>query len=243
MHEILLVLVGFVVAFIGTMSGGGAGLLALSTLLAFGMPINQAISTNKFGDLGFFLPALRNFSRAKQIKKKYLPAIIAINICGVAIGTLAITHIHSDIFRKIIAAILVIVIISSLTKRNYANTERPPRRFWQVAYFFTSVSSGALGAGTGILSTITLMYLRGLTALQAMANSFYANAVGSFISLGILIFANLINYRYGLCLLAGNIVGAHFGSKLAIKKGNNFVRIMTIVLAIAVALQLLLIRK
>ena len=85
MHEILLVVVGFVVAFIGTMSGGGAGLIALFTLLAFGLPINQAIATNKLGDMGFFFPALRNLSKAKQVKKKALPPIILINIAGGAI--------------------------------------------------------------------------------------------------------------------------------------------------------------
>ncbi len=45
MHELILVIIGFIVAFIGTMSGGGAGLLALSTLLYFGLPINQAIAS------------------------------------------------------------------------------------------------------------------------------------------------------------------------------------------------------
>jgi uncharacterized protein len=243
MHETILLLVGFIVAFIGTMSGGGAGLLALFTLLAFGLPASQAIATNKFGDLGFFLPAVRNFSRAKQIKKKYLPAIIAINICGVTLGTLAITHINANTFRKIIAVILILVIVASFTKRTYGNTERPARRWWPFVYFFTSISSGALGAGTGILSSLTLMYFRGLTALQAMAHSFYANAIGSCISTTILVFAGLIDYRYGLPLLVGNIIGAHFGSKLAIKKGNDFVRVMTIVLAVIVAVQLLVVKK
>ncbi|HEX7633182.1 MAG TPA: TSUP family transporter [Candidatus Saccharimonadales bacterium] len=243
MHEIALVLVGFVVAFIGTMSGGGAGLLTLFTLIAFGLPTSQAIATNKFGDLGFFLPAVRNFSRAKQIKKKYLPAIITINILGVTLGTLALTHINADFLRKIIAVVLLLIVFISLKKPNYASTERRARKPWPFVYFLTSISSGALGAGTGILSTMTLMYFRGLTALQAMAHSFYANSIGAVISLGILVFADLINYKYGLCLLVGNIIGAHFGSKLAIKKGNNFVRVMTAVLAVTVAIQLLVVKS
>lgn len=243
MHEIILTLVGFVVAFIGTMSGGGAGLLALFTLIVFGVPMSQAIATNKFGDLGFFLPAVRNLSRAKQIKKKYLPAIIAINLLGVTLGTLALTHINANFLRKIIAVILLLVVFASLKKPNYANTERQAQKLWPFIYFLTSISSGALGAGTGILSTMTLMYFRGLTALQSMAHSFYANSIGAIISLIILIFAGLIDYRYGCCLLIGNIVGAHFGSKLAIKKGNNFVRVMTAALAVIVAVQLLILNN
>lgn len=239
MHELLLLLAGFMAAFVGTMSGGGAGLLSLSALLYLGLPINQAIATNKFGDLGFFLPAIRNFTKAKQINKKALPPIIAINVLGAIVGTFLITQLDTGIFKKIVAVILIVIIVSSLINKKYATRERPPRWYWPYIYFGTSVSGGAVGAGTGILSTMTLMYFRGFNALQSMAHSFYANAFGSIISLTILLFTGLINYRYGLILLVGNIVGSHFGSKIAIKKGNGFVRIMTILLALFVVLQLI----
>lgn len=244
MHELILTIIGFIVAFIGTMSGGGAGLLALFTLISFGLPINQAIATNKFGDLGFFLPAVRNFVKAKQIKKKALPLIIIVNLLGVTVGTFAIARLDVGIFRKLVAAILVLIIISCLIRKNYATQERPARWYWPFVYFGTSISSGAVGAGTGILSTLTLMYFRGFTALQSMAHSFYANTFGSLLSLSILLFAGgLINYRYGFFLLVGNIVGSHFGSKIAIKKGNRFVRVMIILLAIAVVLQLTFVKN
>lgn len=239
MHELLLLIVGFIVAFIGTMSGGGAGLLALSTLLYLGMPINQAIATNKFGDLGFFLPAVRNFTKAKQIRKKALPLIIAINLAGVTVGTLLVAHLDLDIFKKLVAVILTVIIISTLVKKDYAVRERPARRYWPFIYFGTSISSGAVGAGTGILSTLTLMYFRGFNALQSMAHSFYASTLGSLLSVGILLFTGLINYHYAVPLLVGNVIGSHCGSKIAIKKGNKFVRVMIITLAIFVLLQLL----
>jgi uncharacterized membrane protein YfcA len=238
-HELILLIVGFVVAFIGTMSGGGAGILALFTLIAFGMPINQAIATNKLGDFGFFLPAVRNFVKAKQIKKKALPAIIIINVVGAGIGTLMIAHFNEATFRKVVAVILVVIIIACLRKKEYALKERPPHWYWPFIYFGTSISAGAVGAGTGILSTLTLMYARGFTALEAMANSFYANVFGSTLSVGILLFTHLINYQYGFFLFIGNVIGSHFGSKLAIKKGNEFVRIMIMLLAVAVVLQLI----
>jgi hypothetical protein len=239
MHEVLLLVVGFIVAFIGTMSGGGAGLFALSVLLYLGLPINQAIATNKFGDLGFFLPAVRNFTKAKQIKKKALPIIIVINIIGATLGTFLVARFDVNIFKKLVMVILAVIIISCLVRKSYAVKERQPRWYWPFIYFGTSISSGAVGAGTGILSTLTLMYFRGFTALQSMAHSFYASTLGSLISVSILVCTtSLINYRYAFWLLIGNVIGSHLGSKIAIKKGNEFVRIMIIVLAICVMLQL-----
>ena len=231
-------------AFIGTMSGGGAGVIGLFTLLAFGMPVNQAVATNIFGNLGFFPPAVRNFGKAKQLKKKALPAIIIVNVVGVTLGTLAITHLNLSILRKFIAVILVLIVITSLLKKNYATTERPARWYWPFIFFGTSIASGAVGAGTGILSTLTLMYFRGFTALQSMANWFLANMFGNMLGVGILVFSSsLINYRYGFFLFVGNAIGAHFGSKIAIKKGNGFVRFMITLLAILVVFQLIFIKN
>lgn len=243
MHELVLFIVGLIVAFIGTMSGGGAGLLALATLLYFGLPINQAIATNKFGDLGFFLPAIRNFNKAKLVKRKTLPPIMIINIAGVIVGTLLITNLNVGILRKLVAVILVVIIVSCLMHRSYATTERKAKWYWPLVYFVTSISSGAVGAGTGILSTLTLMYFCGFKALQAMAQGFCANALSSTISITILLFTNLIDYRYAVFLLAGNVIGSHFGSKIAIKRGNEFVRIMIVLLAIFVVFQLVFLQS
>lgn len=231
-------------AFIGTMSGGGAGVIGLFALLALGMPANEAVATNIFGGLGFFPPAVRNFGKAKQLKKRALPAIIIVNVIGVTLGTLAITHLDLTILRKFIAAIMVLIIITGLVKKNYATTERPARWYWPFIFFGTSTASGMVGAGTGILSTLTLMYFRGFTALESMANWFFANMFGTMLGVGILVFgSSLINYRYGFFLLVGNLIGAHFGSKIAIKRGNGFVRIMIMFLAILVVFQLIFIKN
>lgn len=217
-------------------------MLAVATLLLFGLPVNQAIATNKLGDLGFFFPAVRNFVNAKQINKAALPPIIAVNLLGVVVGTLLIAHLDEDIFRKLVIAILVVIIISNIWKRDYALKERPAKKYWPLMYFGVSISSGAVGAGTGIIGTLTLMYFRGFTALQSMAHSFYANMFGSALSISILIFTSLIDYRYAVFLLIGNLVGSHFGSMIAIKKGNPFVRIMITLVAFGVLVQLILTR-
>lgn len=240
MHDLILLTAGFLAAFIGTMSGGGFGLISLFVLLSMGMPINQAIATNKLGDIGFFLPAVRNLVNAHQIKKGALPPIIIVNLLGVVVGTLAIVKLDIDILRKLIAVILLIVVVAGLSGHKYALKERPARWYWPFAYFATAISAGTIGAGTGILGTFALIYFRGFTALQAMAHGFYARSISSVLSVIILLFTDLINYRYGFLLLIGNLVGSHLGSKIAIKKGNAFVRIMMIILASVVILQLIL---
>jgi len=241
MIELLLLGIGFLVAFIGTMSGGGAGLITLLVLLSLGMPLNNAIATNRVGDLGFFFPALRNLIKAKQIKWKALPPIVFINLLGATVGTFLVAWLDESGLRKLVIAILILLLVSSVLRKEYALKERPARWYWPFVYFATSMSSGALGAGTGILSTMSLMYFRGFNALQSMAHSFFANLFGWSLSITILLFTDLINYRYAIILFVGNTIGAHFGSKIAIKKGNGFVRYMIMILALCVVLQLVFI--
>lgn len=76
-----------------------------------------------------------------------------------------------------------------------------------------------------------------------MAHSFYASTIGSIISVSILLFTGLIDYRYAIPLLIGNIIGSHLGSTVAIKKGNEFVRVMIMALAICVLMQLIFFNK
>ena len=239
MHDLVLLAVGFIVAFIGTMSGGGAGLLALFTLLSFGLPLNAAIATNKVGDLGFFFPALRNLVKAKKVNKQALPPIIVINLAGVTLGTLLVTRLSKQALTAIVVTVLILLIGASFLRSKDALKDRPAKWYWPIVYFGTSISSGALGAGTGILSTMTLMYFRGFNALKAMAHSFFANLFGWSLSVTILLFSGLINYHFAFFLFVGNTFGSHFGSKIAIKRGNGFVRYMITALAICVVLQLL----
>ena len=45
---------GALAALVGSMSGGGAGVIQLAGLLAVGLPVNSAVATHIFGDLGFY---------------------------------------------------------------------------------------------------------------------------------------------------------------------------------------------
>ncbi len=240
MNEIIVFIGGFLAAFIGSMSGGGAGFISFGILLALGLPPKSAIATNTFGDFGFFPTAVRNFAKAGQVKKKALPLIVSVSIAGGMIGTLLLVYVDERFFNILLAVIMSFVVITILSKRHLPTRERKPKKFWSVALFATKVAGGISSAGTGLLVSMTLLFLRGFTPMQALANSFVANAASSIVNLSILIFfTDLIDYRLGLFMLAGNVIGAHLGSKLAIKKGNKFVNRAIITMAVVVLIQLL----
>ena len=97
-QEFLSFVAGFLAAFLGSMTGGGAGFIPVALLLSFGFTPKAAIATNAFGDLGFFPLAIANFQKGKYIQRDAIPTILVISAVGTLIGTLLIIYVAETLF-------------------------------------------------------------------------------------------------------------------------------------------------
>lgn len=223
MESLAVFCAGFFAALVGSMAGGGAGFISVYTLLILGLPLNVAVVTNKFGDLGFFPLSIRNFAHNKLIKKRIFLPLILLEFTGVIIGTLLIIHI-SGIFVKYAVTLTLTPIFITMFFHSKKSRLGKANLWWKPVYFFGSLSDGVLQMGS-FIKMFALMDLRRITALEAAANRFTVGFPLAVLSVSlILAFSKLINIHLGIPLLMGNIIGAYFGSKIAIKKGNQFVR-------------------
>jgi hypothetical protein len=228
--EILVTFVaGFIAALLGSMSGGGAGFFGLYALLLLGLPLNTAIATNKFGDVGFFPASIRNFARKGLIEKKIFFPLLILQGLGVTAGTFLLIQLSEGAI-KIIVTLVIVPLFFMLAFRNRQNNTGTESFLWKPVYFLSSLYSGIVGAGSGFIRMFSLISLRKIPALQAAANSFSATFPFAVLSVGILLYAGLVDIRLGTSLFVGNLLGAHIGSKVAIKKGNEFVRYMLLAL-------------
>lgn len=230
---------GFLAALVGSMSGGGVGIIQLAGLLAVGLPINSAVATNIFGDAGFYPPALRNFNRAGQLDQKTYRPIIAVNLLATIGGTLLIIKLDEEVLTKIVAASLIVVLVLTFKDRQGGLKTRPPKPSWPLAYFAARFSAAG-GFGNNLLAVLALIHLRGLTALAAVANAFLANGLSSLLAIGLLLPTGLIDWRLGLTCFIANLIGSQIGSKIALKRGSGFVRKLIALVATAIVIQLLL---
>lgn len=227
----IIFIAGFLAAFVGSMSGGGAGFISFYPLLFFGLPLNAAIATNKFGDIGFFPPSIRNFANKKLIRKSIFLPLIIIESVGVIIGTFLIINLTEAMIKYIVTIIITPVFFLMVFENNKIKSGKE-HFMWKPVYFFASLYSGILQVGSGFIKMFSLMNLRRISALQSAANSFMGSFPLAILSAGILFYAGLVDIQIGIVLLGGNLLGAHFGSKIAIKKGNTFVRYMLLALMV-----------
>lgn len=213
---------GFLAALFGSMAGGGAGFFGLYPLLFLGLPLNSAIATNAFGSLGF-LTSIRNFAVNGYIEKKIFLPLLLLQGTGIAIGTFLLIS-FSGTAIKIAVSVVLIPAFFVLAFWKPSNDKINP--LWKPLYFFYAIYSGLISTGAGSLRTFCLVRLRKIPALQAVANGFLATLPFSLLAVGALFLAGLIDIRLGLTLLIANLLGAHIGSNIAIKEGNEFVRKM-----------------
>jgi len=240
----ILILVGFIAGIINTIAGGGS-LLTLPMLIFLGLPPSIANGTNRVAIL------IQNFFSTAGFKSKGVntfPFSIWVGVSalfGAVVGAyLGAIYFKDDIFNKILAVVMVLVVFYMLFKSKTKVTidyERiEGKYFWLliIAFFFIGIYGGFIQAGTGIfiilaLNSIGKISLVKSNAIKAVVVIFYTLS-----ALVIYAYNDKINYTMGLTLAIGNSAGAWFASRYSVGKGDNLVRWFLIVMLIIMSVKL-----
>jgi len=83
---------------------------------------------------------------------------------------------------------------------------------------------GFFGPGTGSFWTAAFVVLLGFDMTRAAGFTRIMNFTSNIVALLLFICGNKIIYSAGLCMAAGQAMGAFMGSRLAVKKGAAFIR-------------------
>ncbi len=240
---IILMLVGFIAGVINTIAGGGS-LLTLPMLIFMGLPPSIANGTNR---IGIFIQSITSVAgfKSKGIQPSIFSVYLGISaLIGSIIGAKIAINIKGEIFNKILAVIMLLVVIFMVFKPKVTLegfVERLHGRYRVlaiVAFFVIGIYGGFIQAGVGIfillaLTTINRMSLVKSNAVKALIVFIYT--IGA---LAVFAFNNQIDYLYGFVLAFGNATGGWFSSRWSVKKGDGIVKIFLIIMVIAMAIKL-----
>ncbi|MDR3624937.1 MAG: sulfite exporter TauE/SafE family protein [Chlamydiales bacterium] len=231
--DIFLVFLTFIVTLLAGilsgLSGGGGGFITMPYYIFIGLLPAEALATNKLSGVGNSFGALSAFKGKGFINKKLAIPFMSITlICALASAWL-IPQIDASFFQKIIGIILILLIPSLfISKASFQPGERS--RLWFItgfiAYTFFTFMQTLFGTGLGIILVIILMLLFGLSTLEANATKRIAQSVQSVILFVLLSLQGLVVWSHGISGLIGASIGTHIGSHIAIKKGDQFAKIM-----------------
>lgn len=232
MEILLLCLAAFGAGFIDSIVGGG-GLIQFPALMIVlpQYPVVTLLASNKLVSIfGTGFSAYR-FSKHMEFNREVLvPCLIGAFIFAIT-GAMTVTVVPNDFLRPIFTAFLFLIFIITIISKTFGLIDHDPNiqiPLWKplilgcVAGFY----DGFFGPGTGSLLIIGFVGLLGMTFVQGSA---YAKMVNLSTNVGALIlfsFKTKFLFSYVIPMAIFNMLGAYFGVKLALLKGNGFVRIL-----------------
>ncbi len=237
--EILLFLfiVGLFAGFVDSIAGGG-GMIALPTLLAFGIPPIASLATNKFqSTFGSFFASLY-YVRHKYAELSKMKLMIILSFVGSMLGSFLMFNIDSGILKILIPLMTFCIGMYFLFSPNIGSVDKNKKM--SVLFFsFTFVLAiafydGFFGPGAGSFFALTFVVFLGFNLTKATAHAKVLNFVSNLSSLIFYLFFAKIYYGAGLAMAFGQIIGASLGAKLAVKKGQKLIRFFIVLVSFAI---------
>ncbi|WP_202406013.1 sulfite exporter TauE/SafE family protein [Hufsiella ginkgonis] len=226
---------GFVDAIVG---GGGLIQLPVSLLLLGNFPVVTVIGSLKIPAFSGTSFAAWQYLKKVQVNWK-LPAVMMVVATAAAfMGSYLLTHVKNDFMKPLLLAVLSLVAIYTYSKKDFGRhilKNHSPARQMTYAVLISmiiGVYDGFIGPGTGSFLVLAFVVILGFDFLHASANAKMVNLATNFGSICLFLVKGKIIWAVALPMAASNAAGGWLGAKLAIAKGNGFIRVFFLLVVV-----------
>lgn len=229
-----LCLFAFLAGFVDAVVGGG-GLVQLPALFLWLPPESAAqtaavLGTNKLSSICGTSMAVVQYARRVRLNWRTLWPAALVAFAASFLGARTVSLIVPSVLRPLILGLLVAVAIYTFIQKDFGHLHAP--RFTAERERLVGAAVGAVigfydgffGPGTGSFLIFAFIGLFGFDFLTASASAKVINFATNLSAVAYFAATDNLLYRYGLPMAVCNVAGAVLGARLAILKGNRFVR-------------------
>ena len=236
---ILLCIAAFSAGLVDAIVGGG-GLIQtpVGLILLPNLPVATVIGSLKIPAFsGTFFAAIQYIKKVKM-KWKMLLTMMLLAFCAAFIGSKLLSMIHNDFMKPILLIVLSLVAIYTYSKKNFgAKNEKnltPKREIFYgiIISIIIGFYDGFIGPGTGSFLVLAFITIVGFDFLHASAHAKMVNLATNFGSILFFIIKGTILWNIAIPMALCNAAGGFIGAKIAIKKGNSFIRIFFLLVVV-----------
>ena len=244
MEWIFITFASLLAGFVDAIVGGGGLVMVPALFAAFpGAPPATLLGTNKAASVWGTAMATWQYSRRVQIRWSAMLPAAAAGFAGSFAGAWAVTVISADFLRKLLPLVLLGVLVYTLAKKELGRHHTP--RFAGSTEVLVASLIGVLigfydgffGPGTGSFFVFLFVRWLGYDFLNASASAKLLNTATNLAALILFISTGHIWWHFVLPMAIANVLGSVLGSRMALKHGTGFVRVVFIVVVSALILK------
>ena len=238
----LIIMVGFLAAFLNTVGGGGS-LFSVPILTFIGLPITIANATSRVAILFQNIFAVGGFkSKGVELPWPYAIYLGIASLGGGLLGSFLASQIPDEVFKKIFVGVMILAVGLILYDPFKSKGEEilTARSQWIGAFFFLfiGVYGGFVQAGIGFLVIAVLSLVNNLSLVKSNYVKVFAAIVYTGVSVIVFAFQGKINWSIGLILAIGHALGGWYASRWSVKAGDAWIKRVMILSVIAMAVAL-----
>jgi uncharacterized membrane protein YfcA len=236
---ILLCLAAFFAGFVDAVVGGG-GLIQtpIGLILLPSLPVAAVIGTLKIPAASGTSFAAYQYMKKVNVNWRILGIMMLLAFPSAFLGSTLLTYVSNDFMKPLLLVVLSLLAVYTYAKKNFGqHQEKTISSRTQIfnaigISFIVGLYDGFIGPGTGSFLVVAFIAIMGFDFLQASANAKMVNLATNFGSICLFMLKGKIIWVIALPMAVSNALGGFLGSKLAINKGNGFIRIFFLIVVI-----------
>lgn len=237
---ILLCVAAFSAGFVDAIVGGG-GLIQTPAALVLlpDLPVSTVIGSIKIPSFSGTFFAARQYLKRVQLNWKLTFLMCLTAFIAAFAGSQLLTVVSNRYMKPVIFIVLILVAIYTYTKKDFGQQVHKKHSAKNILWLSLLISlvigfyDGFIGPGAGSFLVLAFIAILGFDFLQASANAKIVNLSTNLGSIVLFLLKGSILWTVAIPMAISNAVGGIIGASLAVKKGNQFIRIFFLIIVTA----------
>lgn len=236
---ILLCIAAFLAGFVDAIVGGG-GLIQtpIALIVLPNLAVSSVIGSLKIPSFSGTAFAARQYLKKVTLNWRLLFLMAFVAFIAAFIGSNLLTKVSNDFMKPVLLVVLSLIALYTFIKKDFGSHQvkvQSTKYQFLLAVLISVIIGfydGFIGPGTGSFFVLAFVSVLGFDFLHASANAKMVNLATNFGSICLFVLKGKIIWAIAIPMAICNALGGWIGAKLAIKKGNGFIRIFFLIVVI-----------
>ena len=236
---------GFLAGIINTLAGNGSAITLSILTELLGLSGNMANGTNRVGIMAQGITSTYAFHNNNKLKIRRSQEIIIITFVGAILGVITAVQVSNEQFKFVFKFLMVIMFFVILIKpsRWFKESDieyKLPKLLSIPIFLALGFYGGFIQMGMGIFFLAAMVLVARYNIIEANAVKIFIVFLYTIVILAIFQWKGLIDWKYGLIIAIGQMIGGYLSANFASRYHNAqkwaYYLLVTIVIAVILKL-------